>query len=82
MQPRILLVDDEPDIRELLRVSLSQAGFAVETASDAEEVFNALRRARPDLLILDLMLPDRSGTEICREIRSDPALAPLGLLPE
>ena len=80
MQPRILVVDDEPDILELLRVNLAQAGFAVDTAADGAEARRALRQARPDLLVLDLMLPDRSGTEICREIRSDPALADLPVI--
>jgi two-component system phosphate regulon response regulator PhoB len=75
MASRILVVDDEPDILELVRLALGEAGFAVEVAATAGEAFEALRRAPPDLAIVDLMLPDASGTEICRQIRSRPVLA-------
>jgi len=72
---RILVVEDEPDIQELLRFNLVQAGWAVETASTGNEALASLRSSPPDLVVLDLMLPDVSGTEICREIRADPRLA-------
>jgi len=77
MAARILVVDDEPDILELVRFSLAQAGFSVETAESGEEALAALHRSPPELAILDLMLPDRSGTEICREIRADRRLSDL-----
>ena len=72
----------EPDKRAGCRgeTSLDQAGFHVETASDGSAALHALRRRRPSLLVLDLMLPDRSGTEICREIRADPDLADLPII--
>ena len=66
----VLVVDDEPDILELLRLNLSQAGYGVETAATGEEAFRCFDRSEPDLVILDLMLPDCSGTDICRKIRS------------
>jgi two-component system phosphate regulon response regulator PhoB len=74
MATRILVVDDEPDILDLVRLSLAEAGFAVETAATGQEALERLRRATPDLAVLDLMLPDMSGTEVCRFIRSRPEL--------
>ena len=75
MTTRILVCDDEPDILDLVRLSLSEAGFAVETASSGQDAIDKLRRAAPDLAVLDLMLPDMSGTEVCRFIRTRPELA-------
>ncbi|MEZ4660735.1 MAG: response regulator transcription factor [Caldilineaceae bacterium] len=72
---RILVVDDDREIVRLLRGYLAQAGFQVLTAYDGEEALHALRQARPDLLLLDLMLPDRDGWELTRLIRADAALA-------
>jgi two-component system phosphate regulon response regulator PhoB len=80
MAERILVVDDEPDLRELVRVNLVQAGYAVELASDGSEALRALRKSKPDLVVLDLMLPDVSGTEICRRIRADEGLADLPVI--
>jgi two-component system phosphate regulon response regulator PhoB len=75
MASRILVVDDEPDLLELVSVSLSEAGYAVETAANAREALDRLRAAPPDLVVLDLMLPDLPGTEVCRYVRSRPELA-------
>jgi two-component system phosphate regulon response regulator PhoB len=75
MARRILVVDDEPDILELTRMSLTREGYEVETASTGEEALACLRRGRPDLVVLDLMLPDRPGTDVCRSIRTTPELA-------
>ena len=80
MSARILVVDDEPDLLELVRFNLSQAGFRVETAASGREALEQLRRSPPDLMVLDLMLPDVSGNDICRQVRSDPALADLPIL--
>ena len=63
MAKRILVVDDEPDILELTRMSLARDGYEVETAATGDEAMACLRRGRPDLVVLDLMLPDRPGTE-------------------
>jgi two-component system phosphate regulon response regulator PhoB len=73
-------VDDEPDLVELVRVILEQAGHQVETASTGREALDRLRRQRPDLVVLDLMLPDVSGTELCRRMRADSALAGLPVI--
>jgi two-component system phosphate regulon response regulator PhoB len=80
MGQRILVVDDEPDLLELVRVNLRQAGFEVETAETGRQALERVRRAAPDLVILDLMLPDLSGTEVCRHLRADPALAEIPII--
>jgi two-component system phosphate regulon response regulator PhoB len=68
----VLLVDDERDLLSVLEFNLRAAGFETSTAATGEEALAALRRRPPDLLVLDLMLPDVSGTEICRQVKSDP----------
>jgi two-component system phosphate regulon response regulator PhoB len=80
MAERILVVDDEPDLLELVRVNLRQAGFEVETAETGRAALERLHRTVPDLVVLDLMLPDVSGTEICRRLRSEPELAELPII--
>jgi two-component system phosphate regulon response regulator PhoB len=77
---RILVVDDEPDLVELVRLSLHRAGYQVETAATGRQALDCLRRQRPDLVILDLMLPDVSGTELCRRLRADAELAALPVI--
>ncbi len=72
-QPHILLVDDDPGIRDLLGDFLVKEGFAVETASDASEMDSKLARFRPDLIVLDLMLPGENGVSICRRLSRDGA---------
>ena len=71
MSERILIVDDEPDIVELLEYNLTQAGYVVVKAGDGASAIAEVRRQRPDLVLLDLMLPDISGTEVCRRLRKD-----------
>ncbi len=71
MSERILIVDDEPDIVELLEYNLRQQGYTVATARDGASALAEVRRHRPDLILLDLMLPDVAGTEVCRRIRKD-----------
>ncbi|MBW2415247.1 MAG: winged helix-turn-helix domain-containing protein, partial [Deltaproteobacteria bacterium] len=75
-----LVVDDEPDLLELVRFNLEDAGYGVEVASSGSAALEVLRRSVPDLLVLDLMLPDVSGTEICRRVRSDARLANLPVI--
>lgn len=72
---RILVVDDDREIVRLLRGYLSQSGFEVLTATNGETALHTLRREKPDLLLLDLMLPDRDGWDLTRLIRSDNSLA-------
>jgi two-component system phosphate regulon response regulator PhoB len=80
MAKRVLVVDDEPDILELTRFALSQDGFQVETAMTGDEAVASMRRSRPDLVLLDLMLPDRPGTEICRWIRGTTDLSTIPVI--
>jgi len=80
MKPSVLIVEDEPDIGELVRLNLTQAGFDVATCENGSDALTELRRSPPDLVILDLMLPDRSGTDICREIRSDSQLREIAVI--
>ncbi|MQX38078.1 response regulator [Roseospira navarrensis] len=80
-RPRILVVDDTPDIRDLLGRYLDQYGFAVETAADAQAARHALAdNGRPDLMILDLMMPGEDGLSLCRALRADPATADLPIV--
>jgi two-component system alkaline phosphatase synthesis response regulator PhoP len=75
MPQRILVVDDDKEIARLLRAYLEQASFQVLVAYDGETALHAVRRERPDLIVLDLMLPDRDGWEITRLVRGDPTVA-------
>lgn len=75
MAQRILVIDDDPHIVRLLRAYLEQAGYGVLTAYDGAEAMRMLRAERPDLVLLDLMLPDRDGREVARIVRNDPSLA-------
>lgn len=69
-KPRVLVVDDEPQILRALQTNLRGAGYEVDTASTAETALAAAAMRPPDAVILDLVLPDRSGTEVCRELRT------------
>jgi DNA-binding response OmpR family regulator len=72
---RILVVDDDHEIVRLVRAYLEKAGFNVITAFDGETALHTLRREQPDLLVLDLMLPDRDGWDLTRLIRKDNLLS-------
>ncbi len=69
MKPYILVVEDEAPLIALLRYNLEQAGFEVGTAEDGDEALISVRERRPDLLLLDWMLPAVSGIEVCRRLR-------------
>jgi two-component system KDP operon response regulator KdpE len=73
--PKVLVVDDEPQIRALLRATLGRAGYAVAEASTAREAVNAKAIDKPDLVLLDLGLPDRDGLELVSLMRGDPRSA-------
>jgi two-component system KDP operon response regulator KdpE len=67
--PRVLVVDDEPQIVRGLRVVLRNAGFRVDAAGTKEEALDALSHRPPDAVLLDLVLPDGSGVDVCRQVR-------------
>ena len=71
MGAQILLVDDEPDITDTLRAYLEQAGYGVLTVHDGTSALSAFRRNKPDLVVLDLGLPEVDGLDVAREIRRD-----------
>jgi two-component system alkaline phosphatase synthesis response regulator PhoP len=75
MSQRILVVDDDKEIVRIIRAYLEKAGYVVLTAFDGESALHTIRSDRPDLIVLDLMLPDRDGWNITRVIRADEALA-------
>jgi len=72
MKPKILVVDDEPDALELVRVNLTNAGLEVVTASNGEAALQKARSALPSLILLDLMLPEVDGLEVCKILRRAP----------
>lgn len=80
MAARILVVDDDKQIVRLLQSYLEQAGMTVLSAGDGDSAMRMIRRERPDLIVLDLMLPGRDGLEITRWMRADPQLAALPVL--
>ncbi|GFE96181.1 MULTISPECIES: response regulator [unclassified Gluconobacter] len=76
----ILVVEDDPALLLMMRYNLEQRGYRVETAADAETALLFLETARPDAAVLDWMLPGMSGLDLCRRIRSNPALRDLPVL--
>ena len=77
MNARILVVEDEADLAELVSFNLEQAGFEVRTAGDGRTALSMIASDVPDLVVLDIMLPDLSGIEVCRRIRQQAATAKL-----
>jgi two-component system, OmpR family, response regulator len=69
--PQVLVVDDEPNIRELVQVALKFHGCAVSTAASGVDALRQAESARPDLIVLDVVLPDLDGFEVCRRLRAD-----------
>ncbi len=76
-EARLLVVDDEPNIVELLSMSLRYAGFEVATATNGREALAEARRFRPDLVLLDVMLPDVDGFNVVRRLRGEGARVPV-----
>lgn len=80
MPHSILSVDDERDVTELIRFHLSQAGYNVSTASSGREAIETIRCCRPDLVLLDLMLPDIDGFGVCEILRRNAATAAIPIM--
>lgn len=74
MKPRILVVDDEPEIRGMLRDSLGRAGFDVSEASDGKEAIEALRKSSFDLVIADILMPEKDGLEVIMYLQRESPL--------
>jgi DNA-binding response OmpR family regulator len=71
---KILIVDDEADFLKILKLNLEAMDYSVVTAFDGEDALRKFKSERPDVVILDIMLPKLNGDEVCRKIRDDPVL--------
>jgi two-component system response regulator MprA len=80
MEGRLLVVEDDPQVRAMLTRALRYEGFEVAAASGGAEAMAALRSSRPDLLLLDLLLPDADGVELCGRLRDEGDLVPILML--
>jgi len=80
MAKKILVVDDEPNIVLSLEFLMSQAGYAVRTAENGDEALRVVAQDRPDLVLLDINLPDISGYEVCQQIRANAAWGAIKIL--
>jgi len=80
MRPIVLTVDDEPDVIALVRFHLARAGYEVMTAASGREALEAIRLRRPDLVVLDLMLPDIDGFGVCEILRRTAATAAIPII--
>ena len=72
-QKYVLIVDDDPDLVEAVAMNLSAKGFAVGKAYDGVEAWESIKSRRPDLIVLDVMMPRKDGYEVCDELKKDPA---------
>jgi two-component system alkaline phosphatase synthesis response regulator PhoP len=70
---KVLIADDEPDILEIISYNLKIEGYEVSTAKDGDDALIKAKSIKPDLIILDVMMPNRTGMEVCRILRSQPA---------
>ena len=70
---KVLIADDEPDILEILKYNLSNEGYEVITAKDGDEALEKARRTQPDLVVLDVMMPKKTGVEVCQLLRAQAA---------
>ena len=80
MAKNIYIVEDEPDIREALAYNFKKEGFNTFEFSNGDDCLQAINKKKPDVLILDIMLPGISGLDVCREIRSDEALSNIAII--
>jgi len=80
MERRVVIIEDERDVARLLEFNLQSAGFTVTSAANGAEGLAAVVKVKPDVVILDLMLPDQSGYDVCKAIRADATTADVGVL--
>lgn len=79
-QPSILVVDDDPEILTLLSTRLGKRGYKVTTASDGHKALELAKRERPTLILLDVMMPGKSGWEVARALKQDPVTQPIKIV--
>lgn len=77
---KILSVDDDPTIRKLISETLTRAGYEVESAKDGIDAMVHLKQQRPDLVLLDVMMPEVNGYDVCYSIKRDPALKDIPII--
>ena len=80
MTGSILIVDDEANIRQLVRYNLEKEGFICSEAADGRACLESVRRERPDLIILDIMLPEKDGLEVCRQLKAQQSTAAIPII--
>jgi two-component system phosphate regulon response regulator PhoB len=80
MERRVVIIEDERDVSRLLEFNLRGAGYEVEVAATGGDGLAAVRTKNPDVVVLDLMLPDQSGYDVCKAIRADSTTAEVGVL--
>jgi DNA-binding response OmpR family regulator len=80
MKEKILVVDDEPDALDLIQFNLKGAGYDVVTAADGAEALKKARASQPSLVVLDVMLPEVDGLEVCKTLRREPATASIPII--
>ena len=80
MERRVVIIEDEPDVSRLLEFNLRGAGFEVITAGTGGEGLILVQQKQPDVVVLDLMLPDTSGYDVCKQIRSESRTSEVGVL--
>jgi len=76
----VALIEDDPDLHELLRYNLEREGFRLAGSKTGRDALDFLRRTKPDLILLDIMLPDIDGLEICKDVRRDPELCEVPII--
>ena len=77
---KVLVVDDDPDIRRLVEMVLSREGFLATSVESAQEAYKKITASKPDLIVLDLQLPDEDGFGVCKKLRMDPATTNIPIL--
>lgn len=80
LKVRVLVIDDEPDLLELIEVNLKGAGYDVLVAANGRDGLELARQAVPELIVLDVMLPELNGLEVCKSLRRDPATSAIPIL--
>ena len=80
MERRVVIIEDERDVARLLEFNLRAANFEVASAATGGEGLALVLKTKPDVVLLDLMLPDQSGYDVCKQIRNDPAIGDVGVL--
>lgn len=77
---KILVIDDEPDVLDLISLKFGEAGYHVLTANSGAEGVEIARFERPDVIILDLMMPEMSGLDVCRALKRNPSTAHIAII--